>query len=107
MIRLSVKYKASPLIMLMIAKHILLLFVAAVVFAGSLITSYHYHDDLQMRTSSCAVCKSAQQLAAGETQDSFAPVPDEPEVIAYLNIGTVIFIDLVILPGQTRAPPHS
>ncbi|OGW36100.1 MAG: hypothetical protein A2010_18375 [Nitrospirae bacterium GWD2_57_9] len=88
------------------AKQISFLVVAVVVFVASLVTSYHYHSDLQTR-SACAVCKSAQQLAAGETQDPLLPTPQKPDLIAYISPDTVIFISLVTLPGQTRAPPRS
>jgi hypothetical protein len=103
---MSGKNKASPRTALHASKQISIIVMAAVVFAATLAVSCHYHDDMRTR-STCAVCKSAQQLAAGDTEDLFVPAPPDPNIFTYITVATESFIDPIISSQNTRAPPHS
>jgi hypothetical protein len=98
--------KASTPTLLTAMKQIAILAIAVVLFAATLVTSYHYHSDFKTR-SACVVCKSAEQLAAGDTEDLFVPAPLDSALIAYIAAPTEISTAVIVLPGQTRAPPRS
>ncbi len=83
---------------------LLLCILALLVLSAALATAYHFHLDPNT-SAECAICKSTDDLSAGNSQQTLSVVPQEifltnSSIDQIISVYTV-YIDL----KQNRAPP--
>lgn len=80
------------------------LFILALVFVGTLLSSFHYHDDMHAEED-CQVCIIQQVFAVADIPESVTL----QELIVFLLIpilGRINFVSLKLNPNYpSRAPP--
>ncbi len=86
------------------ASRLLLCVLALLVLSAALATAYHFHLDPNT-TAECPICKSADDLSAGNSHQTLSVVPLEI-FLTNSPIDQTIFVYIVYIDlKQNRAPP--
>ncbi len=85
-------------------RSIIILGVALALLSSALITSHHFHLNLETQPD-CAICKSASDLSSGDKQDAITLIPQDVVQTAPVipQILSVYWISARSL--NNRAPP--
>jgi hypothetical protein len=86
-------------------EHLSFFMLALLLLFSSFVVSYHWHLDAQTR-STCAVCRSSQDIDAGDSSQPPSPVRQESAFFSFAAEISVKTTEPLTLSGSSRAPPR-